>query len=282
MRINEKIDRVCDYIMHNLEEELTLDRLSEVAALSKYHFHRVFQAATGITLYRFIQLVRLRKASYRLAFHKDMRVIDIALDAGFESPEAFARSFKKTLGQTPSQFRKKPDWSMWHSKLSVPVYQGEMNMDVKIVEFDETKVAALEHLGPPSRLMESVEKFISWRKETGLSPVKKSMTFGVPYNDPNVTPPEEFRFDICGSVASEVPENPYGVRTDAIPGGRCAVVRHTGSRENISESVYYLYKEWLPESGEELRDYPCFFHYLNLFPEVDECDLITDIYLPLQ
>lgn len=67
-----------------------------------------------------------------------------------------------------------------------------------------------------------------------------------------------------------------------IPGGRCAVVRHHGSHERIAESIYPLYREWLPQSGEELRDFPLFFHYLNLIPEVEEHELVTDIYLPLK
>ncbi|WP_337115148.1 AraC family transcriptional regulator [Pseudoalteromonas sp. Hal040] len=62
----------------------------------------------------------------------------------------------------------------------------------------------------------------------------------------------------------------------------CAVVRHNGSHDTISDTVYYLYREWLVQSGEEVRDFPCFFHYLNLIHEVDECDLQTDIYLPIK
>ena len=282
MLLAEKIDRLCEYISHNLEEDLSLDRLSHVAALSKFHLHRVFVANTGISLFRFIQLSRLKRASLQLAFKKDQRIIDIALDAGFDSPEAFARSFKKTFGQTPSQFRKNPEWGAWQSKLNLLVQQGGRAMDVGIVDFTETKVALLQHRGAPDLVMESAARFIQWRKETGLSPVKTSRTFGIPYNDPNITPPEEFRFDICGVIDEDVPENDHGVKTGMIPGGRCAVVRHKGSLDAISDSVYYLYRDWLPESGEELRDFPCYFHYLNLISEVDECDLLTDIYLPLE
>jgi len=50
----------------------------------------------------------------------------------------------------------------------------------------------------------------------------------------------------------------------------------------MDEKIYYLYGQWLPESGEELRDSPFFFHYINLFPQVAEHELITDIYLPLK
>jgi AraC family transcriptional regulator len=90
------------------------------------------------------------------------------------------------------------------------------------------------------------------------------------------------RFDICGLVTAEVPANPQGVVNKVIPGGCCAAVRHLGSHEGIGEIAYYLYWEWLPASGEELRDFPLFFHYLNLIPETPEHELATDIYLRLK
>lgn len=155
-------------------------------------------------------------------------------------------------------------------------------MEVKIVNFESTLVAALEHLGSPRALNASLQRFIEWRKSTGLSPVASSQSYGIAYHDPDKTPEEEFRFDLCGSVAENVPGNPQGVVTKTIPGGRCAVVRHNGSRERISESVYYLFRQWLPESGQELRDFPVYFHYLNLDHDTPEHEHATDIYLPLK
>jgi len=155
-------------------------------------------------------------------------------------------------------------------------------MDVRIVNFKETKLAVLEHRGPVDFLNDSVATFIDWRKEGNHSPVASSLTIGIVYDNPDTTEPDKFRFDICGSVMSDVPANPQGVINKVIPGGRCAVVRHFGSHDRIGETVYPLYRNWLPQSGEELRDYPLYFHYLNLFPETPECDLITDIYLPLR
>ena len=52
---------------------------------------------------------------------------------------------------------------------------------------------------------ETARTFIARRKESQLSPVKSSKTFGIAYDDPDMTEPEDFRFDICGSVAAEVP-----------------------------------------------------------------------------
>ncbi|WP_428035750.1 AraC family transcriptional regulator [Amphritea sp.] len=282
-REDPRINRVCDYINQNLDSELTLDQLSGVASLSKYHFHRLFTVFTGVSVVRFIQLMRLKRASFRLAFEQEQRIIDIAYEAGFDSPEAFSRAFKRIIGQSPTGFRASPEWPQWHSKFQFDMPSGgTLKMNVEIMNFAETPVALVEHKGPREQVLNAVGQFIAWRKETGLSPVKTSQTFGVPYNDPNTSAPEDFRFDVCGSFDGEVPENGYGVKSGVIPGGRCAVVRHRGSHDNIDESIYYLYRTWLPDSGEELRDYPCFFQYLNFINEVDECDLLTDIYLPLK
>lgn len=155
-------------------------------------------------------------------------------------------------------------------------------MDVKIVDFAETQIAVLAHRGVPEQLNDSALKFIEWRKQSGLSPVKTSRTFGIAYDDPESTEPELFRFDICGAVSENVPNNPQGVVNGVIPGGRCAVVRYLGSHDRIGETIYPLYREWLPESGEKLRDFPLYFHYLNLIPDVAEHELVTDIYLPLK
>jgi AraC family transcriptional regulator len=67
-----------------------------------------------------------------------------------------------------------------------------------------------------------------------------------------------------------------------IPAGRCAVVTHFGSTDMIGKTVHPLYAEWLPSSGEELRDFPCFFHYIQRMPTVSEQEQVTDVYLPLR
>lgn len=282
MLYQDRIKRVCEHIERHLDEDLSLHELSNIAALSKYHFHRVFHAIKGLTLFNYVNMSRLKRASYQLAFSKNIRITDIALDAGYETPEAFSRSFKRLFGQSPSQFRKTPNWHKWESSLSALIKKGEADMDVKIVNFPETKVAKLTHKGSAKLVMESVAKFIEWRKSTGLSPVNTSCSFGIPYADPDTVAEEDFVFDICGSVIKDIPENPFGVINSSIPGGKCAVVRHKGSLDNVADTIYALYREWLPESGEELRDFPCFFQYLNLVPMVDECELETDVLLPLK
>ncbi|WP_176582380.1 GyrI-like domain-containing protein [Mariprofundus erugo] len=278
----KRFERVFDYIDHHLAEPLDIEQLSRVANFSKFHFHRQFSQYAGISVFAYIRMMRLRRASYRLVFCTEERIIDIALDAGFENPESFSRAFKQSFGQSPSQFRKEPLWKPWNELFQPPPRQRSEKMEVNIVDFATTRVAVLEHRGAPELVNNSVMQFIEWRQQSGLSPVKSSRTLGLVYDDPATVEPEKFRFDICGEVSSDVPENVQGVKSGVIPGGRCAVLRHSGPLDQIGEKIYYLYRDWLPESGEELRDAHLFFHYLKLLPDVPEHELLTDIYLPLK
>ncbi|QEL57613.1 AraC family transcriptional regulator [Chromobacterium paludis] len=281
-RYARRFDKVLDYIASHLDQPLEVERLSRVAHFSVFHFHRQFSAYLGVSVARYILTQRLRRASYRLVFQPGAKITDIALDCGFDNPESFSRAFRQMQGQSPSEFRRRPDWAGWHARMTPPVSERMDSMDVKIVKVATVMVAALEHRGPPEKVNDSALRFIAWRKESGLSPVASSQTYGIAYDNPETTEPEAFRFDICGSVDAPVPANPQGVVGKPIPGGRCAVVRHQGSHHQLGGSVGYLYREWLPGSGETPRDFPVYFHDLNLAGDTPEHLLQTDIYLPLR
>lgn len=276
-----RFGRVLDHIDSHLDDELSIARMARIANFSPFHFHRQFTHYVGITPMRYVLLARMRRASHRLAFNPLERVLHIAQEACFQNSESFSRAFKKMFGQSPSAFRRNPDWASWSLQFRPKPSMGGDHMQVKIVDFEPVTVAVLEHRGDPALLNGSVQRFIAWRRESGLSPVATSRTYGIPYHDPATTPAQDFRFDLCGSISGQVPSNAHGVVTKRIPGGRCAVLRHEGSTDDIATGVYYLYREWLPRSGEELRDFPVFFHYLNLKSDTPEHALRTDIYLPL-
>ncbi|MDT8758639.1 GyrI-like domain-containing protein [Sphingomonas psychrotolerans] len=73
-----------------------------------------------------------------------------------------------------------------------------------------------------------------------------------------------------------------GVVARRIPAGRCAMVRMTGSSDNLKPAIHFLSAEWLPRSDEELRDFPVFAERVRFFPDVAENEAVTDIYLPLR
>ncbi|VUS83491.1 Right origin-binding protein [Klebsiella pasteurii] len=277
-----RFQQVCLYIERHLDTPLSLETLSAIAHSSPYHFHRQFSAYSGVPLYRYIQWLRLRRACWRLAFNPQEKIIDIALDAGFQNPESFSRAFRRAFAQSPSQFRQQPDWLEWHRRVPKHTLQEQHPMDVKIIQLPTTQIAMLQHRGNPGLVNETAAKFIAWRKKSGLSPVASCATWGISWDDPAATPADDFRFDIGGTVSQPVPENSFGVVNGEIPGGRCAVGRHYGSLDTLAQSIWFLYRDWLPASGEALRDFPVFFRYLNFVHEVGEHELQTDVYLPLK
>jgi len=151
---------------------------------------------------------------------------------------------------------------------------------VRIVDFPATRVAVAEHLGPPELEYETSRRLIDWRICNGLPP-KMHRTYGVHYTDPHSTPPTEHRVDFCVSYDKEVEPNSQGIVNKVIPANRCALARHIGSRSRNGAAIY-LFREWLPKSGEETAAFPMFFHYLNVGPDVQEHEMITDVFLPLK
>jgi AraC family transcriptional regulator len=282
MNYPERIERVIDYIGQNIDEPLTLEHLSEVACFSKYHFHRLFTAYTGLSLQYYIRWLRLKRAAHQLVLNKDTSIIDIAINAGFESHEAFSRIFKQSCGLSPSKFRVTPSWQAWERTpyfLSTP---GDIKMNVTIKNIPARRLAVIEHRGPPNLLGESVNKLIDWTKSQTINVTPKAKeSFGIAYDDPKNTKPEEFRFDIGVTVPEQLSLN-GGVVEKSLPAGRYAVTVHKGPREHIGQTVFSLYRDWLPTSGEELGDLPCIFCYLNFDHEVAETEQLTECWLLLK
>lgn len=283
-----RLRTVLEYIDAHLDDNLSVEQLSSIAAFSKYHFHRQFTELFGMGVYRYVQLQRLKRASYQLAFRDQQPVIEIALTSGYEGPEAFARAFKKTVGQSPSEFRKQPLWAPWYASfqplgaLRIKHMNTAYRIDqVRIIDFNEIKIAALEHRGDPKLIGDSIRKFIEWRKLHQLSP-RVSDTFNILYDDPFDTEPEKFRLDICVSTERELAAPALGIVSKIIPNGRCATLRHIGSDDTFGAALSFLYSEWLPQSGEELRDFPLYCQRVSFFPDVPEHKAVTDVFLPLK
>lgn len=279
MNYQQRIEKVTDFIGKNLDEVLSLEQLSDISCLSKYHFHRIFTAFTGMSLQKYVRWLRLKRAAHQLIFSRDEPIINIAINAGFDSHEAFSRVFKKVCGVSPSQFRKAHDWSIWEVTPYCLPEQGEVKMNVDIKEISEIRVAAFEHRGDPNLLGDCMNKLVQWAKARNVKIVPKQ-AFGIAYNDPKTTDKNEFKFDLC----IQVPEN-FKLDGEAkekyLPAGQYATAMHKGTHDNIGDTVSSLYREWLAESGKELGDFPCIFCYHNFTHEVAETELMTECRLLL-
>jgi AraC family transcriptional regulator len=282
MNYRHQLNKVIEFIGKHLDDELTLTQLSDIACFSKYHFHRLFTAYTGLSLQQYIRWLRLKRAAHQLIVDKDQSIINIAIEAGFESHEAFSRAFKQTCGTSPSEFRQKSSWQAWEQ----PPYQlpikEDMTMNVTIKNLDTRRLAVLEHRGEPKLIGDSVNKLINWAKAQPINVKPKAgEAFGFAYDDPKLTPATNFRFDLAITIPEQLALKGE-VTEKRLPAGRYAIAMHKGSRDNIGDTVYALYRDWLPNSGEELADLPCIFCYYNFEHEVAETELLTECLLLLK
>lgn len=154
-----------------------------------------------------------------------------------------------------------------------------MTAEVEIREFTSVRVAVMEHCGDPARIGDSIRRFIDWRREAGFTP-DKSRTFNVFPTDPRTTPEDAHRVWLCASVPSWFVGDDR-VRVEEIPGGRCAVLAVTGPAMDLEEPAMRLYRDWLPASGEALRDFPLFCERVRLYPQVPAAEALTELMLPL-
>lgn len=153
-------------------------------------------------------------------------------------------------------------------------------MEVNIVNFEATNLAVLAHKGPMNQVYATLQQFVAWRKQYGPKP-GKSRTFNIYYDDPELVAAENYRMDVCAELLSTLKPNDFGVVKKAIPDLLCAKLRHHGSWNGLGTSMRDLYSRWLPSSHYVAGPFPMFVERVNLFPEVAESDLVTDIYLPV-
>lgn len=100
-----RISAVLHFIEENADSAIDLAGLASMAAMSKYHFLRVFRRTTGLTPYKFLLGVRMRRAAIRLAT-SNAPVSEIAFDAGFGDLSTFNNRFRDLFGATPGRFRR--------------------------------------------------------------------------------------------------------------------------------------------------------------------------------
>lgn len=99
-----RMNKAMEYIEQNLADEISFDKIAEIACCSTYHFQRMFPFITGVSLSEYIRHRRMTLAAFELQT-SDIKIIDLAVKFQYESPEAFSRAFKILHGVTPSYAR---------------------------------------------------------------------------------------------------------------------------------------------------------------------------------
>ena len=179
--------RVLVHIQQHLDDALGLEELAGLACFSPYHFHRIFKGMVGESVKEHIRRLRLERAASQLKLGT-APVTSIAFDAGYESHEAFTRSFRAVFGVPPSRFR-----SSNQNKITPPAPSGlhyrdgkaagdfkatkpgGKDMEVKIEYKEPIRVAFMRHVGPYNEVGATWDKFLRcWAKKACLVGTRSS------------------------------------------------------------------------------------------------------------
>lgn len=284
-----RLNRVLDHISAHLAENLTLEELAEVANFSPYHFHRLFSAWMGETLGDFLRRRRLEWSAHALLADRRETVLATALDCGFASGEVFARAFRQHFGMTPTDWRNGGD-TQWRKTQQArrKKYQGKGNnpqatadasgqdelafqtqsqppetamttqSNVTILNLPEVTVAYMRQIGPYGEpIGELWRRFHKWREVRDLL---GRNAYGIALNDPSITAPEKCVYDACVEVRPGFAAT-GDVSVKALPGGKYALKEFLGNPRTIGDAWDEFTGGWLPDSGYQFDDRPCFELY---------------------
>lgn len=270
---DRRVNRVIDHVRAHLADELPLAALARRAAFSPFHFHRVFRAVTGETVAGFVQRLRIEKAAAALRDHPERSVLAIALDHGFGSAAAFARAFRARFGMSGTAWRAggAEQWRRrWRKRDQQLRKAGKADrggrretprMRIRVADLPALHVACMRYVGPyGARGIPALwQRLRTWIAGQDLGP-GPPLKLGVAYDDPSITAPERCRYDACVVVPRDFePDALVDVRD--VPGGRYAIAGFVGTAGEIESVWDRVFAGWLPGSGWQPDDRPCYELY---------------------
>ncbi len=239
----EGIGEAIRYIEKNITEELPIEEIAKRAALSPFYFQKGFAMLCGFTVGEYIRRRRLTLAGSELV-STDKKIIDIALEYGYGSPDSFTKAFTRFHGVTPTAVRK--DGAMIRSFAPLKIkftLEGGYVMDYKIVEKDSFTVVGVSRTFKYDQANAGIPKFWSELHQPGKERAVCGM-YGVCIDED--TDSDEFEYMIADNYnpAAEITE---GFVTKVIPAHTWAVFACKGAMpQSIQDVNKKIFSEWLP------------------------------------
>jgi AraC family transcriptional regulator len=263
----ERVNRAIDYITNHLSASLKLEDVARVAHFSPFHFHRIFRAIAGETVHDFVKRLRCERALYLIA-HSDGRTLtEIALACGFGSSSDFSRSFRQHFGVAPRAFdvdalrRSRRDEMAramsGQTRLEIlPSGANPDNFVAHLRRLPARRVAYLRVFKPyeGGRAMAATAQLVTWARERGLA---GGQWLGYQWDDPEIVPLDRCRYDI----GVEIPESvrlDAGISETRFAPMTVAEIDIAGAVDLELRALDWLFTTWLPHSGFEPDDQPCF------------------------
>ena len=272
----QRINKVVAYINNHLDETLDLKTLANEAALSDFHFHRIFKALKGEAIGGYITRLRL-EATARLLRYTALTIEEIAFNIGYETSASLSKAFKKQYGISPTEYRRNKDTYIMKKEIINPDLALKAP---KIVILEPKNLIYVALTGAYGTLNYGKAYEQLW----AVIKAQKLFTKGIEsicisYDDPKITEGSLQRSDVC--LAIHKPASPQEeVSCKTLAGGKYAVFFYQGSYENLSQ-VYDTAVRWVIDHQYTLREEPFFEKYLNDARRTPKEKLKTEIYIPI-
>jgi len=301
-----RINRVQDHIESNISEEFSLSELSQIANFSPFHFHRIFSAMTGETLFQFIQRIRLEKAAFLLVADQRAEITQIALECGFSNQASFAKAFKAYFGITASGYRREgirqksmdADSNMGKVLDETVCYNGtvgnrqwytavkpsDIPFSVQVKEFQDMEVVYIRNTGAYKNNAELFQRLFgklhAWADGKGLLHATGNKWLILFHQKLDLADDDKIRISVCMIVDENVKVDGE-VGKLVIPGGKYAVGRFCLNTDQYQDTWDAMAAKWLPESGYQPDDRLCFEFYTEDLNE-DPQKQVVDICIPVK
>ena len=283
----EWLDRMMaaiDYMEEHMEEQLDMEEIAKTAYSSTFHFQRMFHMLTGMTVAEYMRKRRLTLAAQELVMSADARVLDVALKYSYDSPESFAKAFRRVHGITPSAAREPGANLKAYPRISFHIsLKGDKDMDYRIVERKEYEVIGklIKVSCKDGDNFRRVPEF--WREcykngtvEMLCAASKGKELLGICMDMDYEK--EQMSYMIAVENNGSIKDNSLTIRT--IPAANWAVFTSVGPMPGAIQKVWErIFQEWLPATGYEHADAP----ELEVYPKGDNQaeDYRCEVWIPV-
>lgn len=288
----KSLEKAIIYIENHLGENITVEEVAHNVGYSYYHLTRQFSAILGESVGCYIKRRRLADGAKKLLY-TDKRIIDIAVENGFESSEAFSRAFKSLYKVSPSIYRQNRLNLLVSTKEKLNpelFYHIAKNVTVhpKIVELPDIKVIGLRGQTTLSdNVIPELWKYFTTISETVPNKKDNARGFGICEACETVNAVYNMNDNVLFSEVAGIEVNGFEELTKPfvskiLKKGRYAVFTHRGSLALIRKTFEYIYGTWLLSTKEVLDCRDDFELYDSRFLGYDNPKSEIEVYIPIK
>jgi len=280
----DRIERSIHFMISSLKADNSpsLGEIADAAAISKFHFHRIYRLVTGETCTETLRRIRLAQGATHL-LQQNSSVTDAAFEAGYATSQAFAKALKAALSTSATKLKADPErLSSAIGYLGSPAIQktGTVSplLSVELISLDPFDIIVKRHVGDPA-----AETVVYEALFDALGDFENlEAILGFPHDDPRYTDISECVVD-CALGTTKAPSAlPSGITLQEGPSGLFLLSPHYGPYGDVEPLIDALYEVALSMPFIEIADTPMFIHYLDDPEETPEEDLRAVVHLPFE